>query len=59
MASIGRRIHRTQLQSPPVVGMTQRGFVLTAATFFLAVWGGYAWLHWLRPLLVQLGGAGN
>lgn len=60
MASVGRHIHRTRLETPPVAGLSQRGFALTAATFFLAVWGGYLWLHWLRPMLQQfLGAAGN
>lgn len=58
MASMGRRMHRTRLEIPPAVGISQRGVVLAGATFLLAVSGGYLWLVWLHPLLLRLiGGA--
>lgn len=58
MASIGRRMHRTRIETPPVVGISQRGVALAAAAFLLAVSGGYLWLAWLHPLLLRLlGGA--
>jgi hypothetical protein len=58
MASIDRRMHRSRVETPAAVGISQRGVTLSAATFVLAVSGGYLWLVWLHPLLMRLlGGA--
>jgi hypothetical protein len=54
MASIDRRIHRARTEVPSAVGMSQRGVTLTAASFVLAISGGYLWLVWLHPLVLRL-----
>jgi len=60
MSSIGRRMPRSRVETPPVAGVSQRGVMLAAAAFLVSVSGGYMWLVWLRPLLLQLlGVAGN